>query len=42
MPGLNKRFDIDRISTNNVAGGDKYIAHHTAGLQTSTDVCIAV
>jgi len=35
MPGLNKRFDVDKNSTNNVAGGDKYIVLHAGGLKTS-------
>ena len=35
MPGLNKRCDVDRISTNNVAGGNMYIVRHPGGLKTS-------
>jgi hypothetical protein len=35
MPGLNKRFDVDRICTNIVVGGDKYIVHHPGGVKTS-------
>jgi len=35
MPGLNKCFDVDKISTNNVAGDDKYTVQHPGGLKTS-------
>ena len=44
MPGLNKSFDVDRISTNNVAGGGKYIVHHPGGFKDIrvTDVYITV
>jgi hypothetical protein len=35
MSVLNEHFDVDRISRNNIAGGDKYIVHHPGGLKTS-------